>query len=93
MSEALFVPNSSKLSILVYAIKGSSPTRFVLYDSFIGQEHNARERIEAIHKDYIFLGLEDSYDKQETKRFCSGFNRSMAAYELLYNKYKSQIPA
>lgn len=79
------VKDTTPVLVLVYAIKGTSPVQYALYD--VDSPEAARKRIEAKHPEYEFRGYETMYGKEETKELTRAFNKAATTYMTIAVKY------
>jgi len=81
----VFDKQSTAVTLLIYGIRGSNPPRYAVYDCV--DVAQARNRIEARHADYDFLGQEVMFGKEEAKSISAAFNKAMSIYPDLLKKY------
>lgn len=84
----MFAERSTAVTILIYGIKGSSPTRYAVYD--VSDTAQARNRLEERHPEYVFLGQEVMFGKEEAKTMSVAINKAMSIYPDLLKKYPMQ---
>jgi hypothetical protein len=71
--------------MLIYGIRNTNPPRYAMYDT--DNEAEARQRIEARHPEYIFLGSEQMIGRDDAKTLSRAFNKAMDVYPGVCAKY------
>lgn len=81
----MFEKHNSTVTLLIFGVKNSNPPRYAVYDTHNPPE--ARTRIELKHPEYVFLGEEVMFGKEEAKIMSASINKAMNVYPELLRKY------
>ena len=85
MESGIFSKQNTIVYMLIYGVKDSNPRRYAIYD--VDNVAEARQRLEAKHPEYIFLGEEIMLGKEDAKTLSRAFNKAMDVYPSILLKY------
>jgi hypothetical protein len=85
LTAGTFQNQNTIIVMLIYGVKNTNPPRYALYD--VDNVAAARQRIEAKHPEYVYLGEEIMVGKEDAKNISRAFNKAMEVYPNILLKY------